>query len=407
MKTARSEFTILKQICELVPAHLVTHLARKYGVEDKCRTFDPWSHVVSLLHAQLAHSLSLNDVCDTLQNHSGVLTTIRKATPPSRNGLSHANKTRNADMAEALFWDVLACLQKQFPKFGAGHGYCGIPKKFRRTIKAIDSTTIKLVASCIDWAKHRRRKAGVKCHVSLNLQSFLPSLIIIREAKTHDSNFARELCAGLKDGEIVVWDKAYNDFKHLAELTKRGVFWVNRAKDNMTYEVVREVSAPKGKIIRDVAIRLTGQNTNSDYTEDLRLVEAMVEIKGELVRMTFITNNFEWSANSICGLYKSRWGIEVFFKQIKQNLQIADFLGHNENAVRWQIWIAMLTYVLLRFVEHISRWGKSFSRLFTLVRGVIWSCLDLFSLVRSYGTADVQFRMRATPESAYLPGFSP
>ena len=183
MKTARSEFTILKQICELVPAHLVTHLARIHGVEDKCRTFDPWSHVVSLLHAQLAHSLSLNDVCDTLQNHSGVLTTIRKATPPSRNGLSHANKTRNADMAEALFWNVLACLQKQFPKFGAGHGYCGIPKKFKRTIKAIDSTTIKLVASCIDWAKHRRRKAGVKCHVSLNLQSFLPSLIKIREGE--------------------------------------------------------------------------------------------------------------------------------------------------------------------------------------------------------------------------------
>jgi hypothetical protein len=123
--------------------------------------------------------------------------------------------------------------------------------------------------------------------------------------------------------------------------------------------------------------------------------------------MTFITNNFEWSASSICELYKARWGIEVFFKQIKQNLQIADFLGNNENAVRWQIWIAMLAYLLLRFVEFMAKWGKPFSRLFTLVRGVMWSCLDLFSLIGSYGTAGVGLRMRASPEQAYLPGFLP
>ena len=407
METARHQFTILKQICELIPGHLVPKLAREYGVDKKCRSFDPWSHVVSLIHAQLAHSLSLNDVCDTLRNHSGVLTTIRKSVPPSRNGLSHANKERNADMAEALFWETMESLRRTFPKFGHNHRYCGLPRRFKRTIKAIDSTTIKLVANCIDWAKHRRRKAGAKCHVSLDLQTFMPNVIIIREAKRHDCNFARELCAGLKDGEIVVWDKAYNDFKHLFELTERGVFWVNRAKDNMTYEVIGEVSAPKGNIIRDVKIRVTGQGTSSEYPKELRLVEAWVEVKKELVRMTFITDNFDWAASSICELYKSRWGIEVFFKQIKQNLQIADFLGNNENAVRWQIWIAMLTYVLLRFIEFISHWDKPFSRLFTLLRGVMWSCLDLFSVIKSCGTAGVRLRMRAAPEQAYLPGFSP
>lgn len=407
MKTARSQFTILKQICEHIPGHLVTKLAREHGVEKRCRKFDSWSHVVSMLHVQIAHSMSLNDACDTLRNHSGVLTTMRKAVPPSRNGLSHANMTRNADMAEALFWSVFQELQRRSPGFGFGHGYCGLPKKFKRTINAIDSTTIKLVVSCIGWAKHRLRKAGAKCHVSLNLQTFLPNMLIIREAKAHDSNFSRELCAALRDGEIVVWDKAYNDFAHLFDLDLRGIFWVNRGKDNMTYEFVRELSAPRGKIIRDVAIRLTGQNTASEYAGKIRLVEAWVEVKGKLVRMTFITNNFGWSANSICGLYKARWGIEVFFKQIKQNLQIADFLGNNENAVRWQIWMAMLAYLLLRFIEHVSKWGGPFSRLFTLLRGVMWSCLDLFSFVESYGTAGVRVRMRASPEQAYLPGLSP
>jgi IS4 transposase len=211
----------------------------------------------------------------------------------------------------------------------------------------------------------------------------------------------------MKDGEIVIWDKAYNEFAHLYDLNTRGIFWVNRAKDNIAYEVIREVNAPHGKIIRDVSIRLTGQNTALEYPEEIRLVEAWVEVKGEEVKMTFITNNFEWATSSICALYKARWGIEVFFKQIKQNLQIADFLGHNENAVRWQIWMAMLAYVLLRFIQYMSKWKKPFSRLFTLLRGVMWSCLDLSSLVKSYGTAGVRLRMCGAPEQAYLPGFSP
>jgi hypothetical protein len=332
---------------------------------------------------------------------------MRKAVPPSHNGLSNANRVRNADMAEALFWNAMKSLRRKFPKFLRGHGYSALPRRFKRTINAVDSTTIKLVANCIDWAKHRRRKAGTKCHVRLDLQEFMPKIVVIREARKHDSVFAWELCAGVKDGEVVVWDKAYNDFKHLFELTKRGVSWVNRIKDNMAFEVVREISAPKGRIIRDVAIRLRGQNTSEEYPDEIRLIEAWVEVKKRLVRMTFMTNNFDWAPSSVCELYKARWGIEVFFKQIKQNLQIADFLGNTENAVRWQIWMALLTYALLRFIKFIAKWEKPFSRLFTLIRGVMWSCLDLFSLVKSCGTAGVKLRMRAAPEQAYLPGFSP
>ena len=120
MTPAKHKYTILRQICNLIPPHLVTNLAREYGVDKKARSFSPWSHVVAMLHVQLAHSLSLNDVADTLRNHAGVLTTIRKATPPSRNGLSHANAVRDPAMAEALFWRVLSHIQKQHPKFGYG-----------------------------------------------------------------------------------------------------------------------------------------------------------------------------------------------------------------------------------------------------------------------------------------------
>ena len=406
MKPARHQFTVLKQICDLVPGHLVPKLARQYGVEAKSRSFTPWSHTVAMLFAQLAHALSLNDVVDTLRNHGGVLTTIRGAGPPSRNGLSHANRERNADMAEALFWQVLEGLQSRFPQFGMGRRYVGFPRRFRRIINVVDSTTIQLVANCMDWAKHRRRKAAAKCHMRLDLQTFLPRFAVVSSAASADTTQARAVCAGIQAGEVVVFDRAYIDFAHLWELTLRGVFWVTRAKTNLHFEVVRENTPTHPCVLRDWLIRMGEGHFRGRYLAEVRLIEALVEVDGKLVPMTFLTNNLEWTARSICDLYKARWGIEVFFKQLKQTLQLADFLGHNANAVRWQVWTALLVYVLLRFLAYVAHWSPSFSRLFTLLRGVLWECLDAVSLLAFYGTAPPPLRFRAAPEQAYLPGFA-
>ena len=129
-----------------------------------------------------------------------------------------------------------------------------------------------------------------------------------------------------------------------------------------------------------------------------------MEVDGEEREMTFLTNNLEWSPRSVADLYRCRWQIEVFFKQIKQTLQLADFLGHNANAVRWQVWTALLTYVLLRFCAWISRWDHSFTRLFTLLRSALWLKLDLRAFLESYGTAGGNIRFLGTPQQAYLPG---
>ena len=160
------------------------------------------------------------------------------------------------------------------------------------------------------------------------------------------------LCAAIRAGEIVVFDKAYVDFAHLYELQERGIFWVTRAKDNMSYRVVKKRKC-SGAIRKDILIRLKVKKSRDGYPGVLRLITATVQIDGKDVELTFITNNTEWSASSICDLYKGRWGVEVFFKQLKQTLQLADFLGYNENAVRWQIWTALLTYVLLRFLAFL------------------------------------------------------
>ena len=403
IKPTRSRFNVLRQICNLIPEHEVSKIARETGAMDKSRTFSPWSHTVSLLDAQLTHCIGLNDLCDSLQLRSGPLSSIRGATAPSRNGLSHANRERPPEMAERLFWRTLDHLTQQSPGFAAGKRR-GPAFRFKTPIHVIDSTTMELVANCLDWAKHRRRKAAAKTHMRLNLQSLLPGFVVVDTAAEHDNQRARELCADLKSGEIALFDKGYVDFGHLRDLDKRGVFWVTRAKENMAYEVVRKMPACKDpKILRDEVIVLSHENQPAP--ELMRRVVARVEIDGEEREMTFLTNNLEWSPRSVADLYRCRWQIEVFFKQIKQTLQLADFLGHNANAVRWQVWTALLTYVLLRYLSYLSKWAHSFTRLFTILRAALWEKYDLLNLLACYGTAGGSFRHLARPEQAYFPGF--
>jgi Transposase DDE domain/Domain of unknown function (DUF4372) len=402
---APSKLNLLRQICNFIPDFLVPKLARETGVEKKVRTFSAWSHVVSLLYAQLTHSIGLNDVCDALGLHSGPLSSLRGATPPSRNNLSNCNKVRASDMAEKLFWAVLEHLGNLSPRFVSGKAGKRFARKFKRTIHLVDSTTIPLIASCMDWARHRRRKAAAKCHVRLDLQSFLPRFAIVDTARHADAKRAREVCAGIKAGEIVIFDKAYVDFDHLADLTLRLVFWVTRAKDNLSYKPMKCLQKrPQGKILRDELIVLKSSSSQQTYPDQLRRIVALVEVDGREQEMVFLSNNLEWSAESIVELYRCRWQIEVFFKQIKQTLQLADFLGTSANAVRWQVWTALLTYLLLRYVSFLSDWSHSFSRLFTLIRTCLWKKWDLLSLLKIYGTADGQFRYLARPEQAYFPG---
>ncbi len=404
---ARFKFSTLQQVCSLIPAHLVAKVARRHGVADRARSFSPWSHVLVMMHAHLAHACGLNDVCDAVRNHRGKLATVRGATPPSRNALSYANKTRSAKMAEDLFWQVLAHLTTICPAFG-GRNYRGFPRRFKRTIHVVDSTTIKLVANCMDWARHKRRKAGAKTHMRLDLQSFLPRFAIVDTARPNDNKCARELCADIRSGEIVLFDKAYIDFAHLFDLQQRGVFWVTRAKENMRARCTKRLlNTPKDAILRDELIVLERFTAHKKHPLPLRRVHALVERDKKLVEMVFITNNLTWAPSSIAELYKSRWSIEALFKQLKQTLQLCDFLGHSKNAIQWQIWTALLVYVLLRFLAFTSTWNHSYNRLVALIRSTLWSRLQLVALLHSYGTAGGHLRMLAAPAQAYLPGLRP
>jgi len=402
-RPARSQHTVFRQLCNLIPGHTIPALARERKID--ARGFSATSHVLSLIYGHASHALSLNDICDALSVHEAEFLRIRGATSPARNTFSNANRTRDPTVAEELYWQMLKHLQTVSPGFTEYGKHSGFIFRLKREIFAIDSTTLQLTLASIDWARHRRRKAAAKCHMRLNIGTFLPTFAVVEDAAHFDGGRAEALCAGLLAGDVLLADRAYIDFRFLANLDARGIFFVLRSKKNMVYTTVKTLPC-KGRILRDELIRPDGQMTANDYPGILRMVTALVEVDGVEREMTFITNNTVWSARTISELYRARWAIESFFKEIKQTLQLRDFVGTNEKAVKWQVWTGLLTHLLLRFLRHVSRWQRSFSRCVGIIRSALWVKANLRELLRCYGTADGPHRPVVCDKEPFLPGFA-
>ncbi|MDX9775790.1 MAG: IS4 family transposase [Petrimonas sp.] len=403
VKPAKSHYTFLRQIVQLIPRGLPGKIAEDHDAD--IREFTCLSHILSLLYGHFSKSSSLNEICDALRLHETDLARIRGARAPKRNTFSNANRTRSAEIAEELYWTMLKHFTCICPSFTQGGKYGGFISRIKRNIFAIDSTTLQLVMNCIDWARHRRRKAAAKTHMKLNVGCMLPSFAIVEDAAHHDSTRAEALCVSLKDGDILLADRAYVKFDFLYGLSARGVFFVLREKRNMKYTVVETASHKDRRIISDEIISLDVEETKNKYPEKLRRVTALVEVNGVEVEMTFITNNFKWSPRTVAELYRARWTIETFFKELKQTLQLSDFIGYNENAVKWQVWIGLLAHLIIRFLKHQSKWKLSFSRLAGTVRAALWMRVDLIQTLRIYGTADPPKRPLPFAEQLYFKGF--
>ena len=417
----QTAYTIWKQVVNLIPPQFVLDAALETKILS--RTFTPWSHLLALIYLQLTKTESLNGVCDVAKACESEWCRMRGAQIPHRNTLSNANRRRDPKMAELVFWKTFDYLKELCPGF-ASCQYTGYLKRFKeRAIHALDSSTIKLTLNCFDWARHRRQKAAAKLHMNLNLGNRLPSFAIVEEASHHDSVRAEATTANLKDGDILVADRAYTDFKFLCALALRGVFYVVRWKRNIKLEAVSsrpvepiaesERSTAKVRVRKDEIVKPATSKTASEYSAGdgtLRCVTAEVEYDGQMLEMSFLTNNLEWSARTIAELYRARWGVETFFKELKQTCQIRDFIGYSENAVKWQVWTGLLVHMLLRYLRHVSKWRHSFSRLAGVVRACAWLRRNVVQLLESYGsngTARGGIRWVEVAKPLYLQCFLP
>ncbi len=271
----------------------------------------------------------------------------------------------------------------------------------------------------MDWAKHRKHKAAAKVHVALDLISFIPIRVVTDSANHHDGSYMSELCGNMKPGDIAVMDRAYVDYVQLNTLTEKGVFWVTRSKSNMKVKVTgsrlndsrnearKDKKAHYPIILSDDEVELTGKVSYSRYPKRFRHVVAKVlDSNGVEITVSFLSNNMDWAASSICDLYRCRWGIETFFKEIKQTLQIRTFVGFSRNAIEWQIWSALLTYLLMRIMAFLSNWKRAFRHFFTLMKGALWAKRSVNLIVSRYGTAEETPPLEEAQLTPDLPGIN-
>lgn len=353
--------SLFSQITHLLPKESFKKLVREYGTDKYSKGINSWTHLISMLFCQLGQAGSVRDISNGLRSITGNLNHLGIQKAPSKSSLSYINANRDYRLFQQFYFVLLSYLQDR-------HSFAkkGLPR-LKRRIFLLDSTVISLCLSLYDWAKYRSSKGAIKVHMLLDYQGCLPVFARITPGNVHDKVVAEQL--SYPPGSMLVFDKAYVAFKWLFNLDSNKVRFVTRAKDNMVYKIKKSRTWDSKKhpnVLSDAEIRVTGQQSAKNYKKKLRLVRYLDSKTGKTYE--FLTNDFQLNAQTIADVYKERWHIEVFFKQIKQNLHIKSFVGTSENAVQIQIWTAMISMLLLTFLKEKAEYNWHLSNLATFIR---------------------------------------
>ncbi len=370
MKASCSMFS---QILKLIPRTDFERIVKETGAQYRSKGLSSWSQFVGMLFCQLGRAHSLREIEGGLKSCEGKLAHLGIQVP-ARSSLSYANGHRPWQLFEKVFYglfDIVATKAGGWPRAMGKKKF-----RFKNKLVSLDSTVIDLCLSLYDWAKFRRTKGAVKLHLVLDHDGYLPCFGIITEGKVADVKAAHQM--HFASGTIVVDDRGYNDYRLFAQWTDAGVYFVTRMKDNALFEVVEEREPPQNRgILKDQIIRLTGPGAIHKCPHLLRRVEAVREDTGGI--LVFLTNHLGLGASTIAAIYKDRWQIELFFKALKQNLKIKTFVGTSANAVKTQIWTALISMLLLRYLQLSSRFGWSLANLVALLRMNLFTHRDLMA----------------------------
>jgi hypothetical protein len=358
---------MFSQVLKLIPRIEFERLVSETGAEYRAKGLSSWSQFVGMLFCQLGRAHSLREIegglmsCEGKLDHLGI-------EAPKRSTLSYANSHRPWELFEKVFYGLY---EKVAAKVTGKRKF-----RFKNKLVSLDSTTIDLCLSMYDWAHYMRTKGAVKLHLVLDHDGYLPRFAVITDGKVSDIEIARQL--DFAPGTIVVEDRGYTDYALYQRWNDRGVYFVSRLRANAKFETVEERPVPaQGNVVKDQIIRLTDKYARKNCRHLLRRVEAIHEQTGEI--LVFVTNHRRLAASSIAAIYKDRWQIELFFKALKQNLKIKTFVGTSANAVRTQIWTALIAMLLLRYLQLCSRFGWSLANLVALLRMNLFTHRDLMA----------------------------
>jgi hypothetical protein len=355
-----ANLTLFSQIVSRFDRYQFKQLVKKDNTDKFNKGMNSWTHFISMIFCQFSKSNSLRDIANGLRSATGNLNHLGITRAPSKSSISYQNKHRDWKLFQNYYYKLLENLS-------AEAGFKQIKFKIKSKIYLLDSTTISLCLSLFDWAKYRTAKGAVKLHTLLDYDGNLPAYINITEGKTGDNKGAYDI--PLVKNSVIVADRYYFDTAMLNKWDSNDVYFVIRMKENIQYTTVKELDLPDDRhehILKDEVVELCGINTRKKYPKRLRRVAIYDEKNNQTIEL--ITNQLSWTANTISELYKSRWQIEIFFKEIKQLLKIKSFIGTSENAVMIQVWTAMITILMLKFLKAIAKYSWHLSNLVSFLR---------------------------------------
>jgi hypothetical protein len=366
--------SIFSQLLQLFPRVEFEQAVKKHRSDYSAKGFTSWGQFVAMLFCQFGRAHSLREICGGLASCEGKLKHLGVSDSPKRSTLAYANANRPWSLYQTVFEQLLGKCQTAV----AGRR---TRKKFRfkNKLVSLDASVIDLSLSLFNWAHFRRTKGAVKLHLLLDHDGYLPSFAVVTNGKTSDIKVARRL--RFEPGTVVVMDRGYIDYEWFVQLTRQGVYFVTRLKDNAAFTVVENRPIPAGTNARKDQVVYFHSQAVPDREHFFRIVEVWDEEKQR--SFTFLTNHLEFAARTVAAVYKDRWAVELFFKAIKQNLKIKTFLGTNANAVKTQIWTALIAMLVLRYLQLMSSFGWSLSNLAALLRHQLFVYRDLFGWLNS------------------------
>jgi hypothetical protein len=343
------------------------NLVFRHKAERYTKGFNSWDQFVAMLFCQFAQAKSLREICGGLSCCLGKLRHLGVKKAPNKSTLSYANAHRPWRMFQDLFYQSLdVCRMAGTVK----HKF-----RFKNKLLSLDSSTISLCLSLFPWAKFRRTKGAVKLHLLLDHDGYLPTYAYISNGKKHDVTIARKV--PLSPGSIVAMDRGYNDYALFAYWTENQIYFVTRLKDNADYSVVQELPVPSNRnILADQLIQFNGHYARKKCPHTLRKV--VVWDKEQNRQIVLLTNHLDFGSTTISAIYKDRWQIELFFKALKQNLKVKTFVGTSENALYIQIWTALITMLLIKYMQFKSKMNWSLSNLVAFLRWNLFTYRDLW-----------------------------
>jgi hypothetical protein len=355
--------SLFSQMLQVLPRSTFWRLVHQRGAERHAKGFSSWAQFVSMLFCQLAQAKSLREISDGLAVTCGKMSHLGLRVAPAKSTLAYANAHRPWQLYQDMFFELRDFCRTQSP---------GKKKKFRfkNKLLSLDSTTVELCLGLFPWAKYCPTKGAVKLHLLLDHDGYFPDFAVVTDNRGADVTVARQFT--LPAGSIVALDRGYLDFRLFYQWNGDGVFFVTRFKGNALYQVVECRQVPQRSNIRaDQIIRLTDYKTRKKYPGLLRRVVVWDEENEREVEL--LTNHLDFGATTIARIYRDRWEIELFFKVLKQHLKIKTFVGTSFNALKTQIWTALIAILLLKYLQFRSKCNLPLCRLVALLR------LNLFS----------------------------